>query len=39
MKDGKCDGCGKEFDIGTMYYDDLCDECAEGEGRTFDEYD
>lgn len=37
MKDGKCDICKEEYEIGTTYYDDLCDECAEGEGRTFED--
>lgn len=37
MNDGKCDVCQKEFQIGTEYYDDMCDECAEGEGKTFED--
>ncbi|MFJ8247381.1 hypothetical protein [Peribacillus asahii] len=32
MKDGICDVCGDEFEIGMMFYDDICDDCAEGEG-------
>jgi hypothetical protein len=36
FKDGKCDICGVEYEIGTTFYDDLCDECAEGEGRDFE---
>jgi hypothetical protein len=38
MKETKCEICSKEFDYGTEYYDDLCDECAEGESRTFEDY-
>lgn len=39
MKETKCDGCEKEFNFGDEYYDDLCDDCAHGEGRNFDEYE
>lgn len=27
-----CEICGEEFEEGTMYYDDTCDECAKEEG-------
>lgn len=27
-----CEICGEEFEEGTMYYNDTCDECAKDEG-------
>jgi len=35
LKETKCDVCKKEFNYGDEFYDDLCDECAELEGRDF----